>query len=183
MQKKTIGVFVGSARRESFTKQVALSMMQQMSEEFNMQLIEISDLPLFNQDYDDDNATPPEWLRLRSEIAALDGVLFVTPEYNRSLTPLLKNALDIGSRPAGNNLWSGKPGAIIGVSPGGMGAFGSVNHLRQTLAFLNIYIMPQPEVYLAKITESLDEKGEINERTSKFLGKAAAAFAEWLKRF
>ncbi len=183
MGKKTIGIFVGSARRDSFSKKIALAIAAMMPADFEMKMIAIDDLPLFNQDYDDDNATPEPWLRFREQVKALDGFLFVTPEYNRSMPPLLKNALDIASRPAGHNLWNDKPGAIFGVSPGGMGAFGSVNQLRQTLAFLNIHLLQQPEIYLANITNSLDEHGEILEKTTNYLEKAATAFAAWVNKF
>jgi chromate reductase len=183
LDKTNIGVFVGSARRESYSKKIATAIAQMMPADFTVKTIEISDLPLFNQDYDDDNTIPEQWLRFRSEVKELDGFLFVTPEYNRSVTPLMKNALDIASRPFGSNLWDGKPGAIIGVSPGSLGAFGSVQHLRQTLNFLNIYMMPQPEVFIAKAADSFDEDGKLSPRTEKLLARTAAAVADWCKRF
>lgn len=183
MKKIRIGVVVGSLRKESFNRKVADNFMAMMPEDFDMIPVNI-DLPMFNQDYDDEGSTPKEWVAFRDEIASMDGFLFLTPEYNRSVPPVLKNALDIASRPYGQNQWDGKPGAIISASPGGQGAFGANHHLRQTLSFLNIYTMQQPEIYLAKVDAMLDEKGGIaNDGTRAFLQSCADAFAAWVRRF
>lgn len=180
----TIGVFVGSLRRDSFCKKVADTFQSLMPDKYEMKFIDISKLQMYNQDYDDDGNTPMEWEAFRKEVKELDGFLFVTPEYNRSIPPVLKNALDIASRPYGQNVWSGKPGAIFSVSPGNIGGFGANHHLRQVLSFLNIYTMQQPEVYLSNIMNSLDEQGNIsNESTIKFLKDIANAFAAWLDKF
>lgn len=180
----TIGVFVGSLRRDSFCKKVANTFQSLMPDKYEMKSIDISKLQMYNQDYDDDGNTPMEWEAFRKEVKELDGFLFVTPEYNRSIPPVLKNALDIASRPYGQNVWSGKPGAIFSVSPGNIGGFGANHHLRQVLSFLNIYTMQQPEVYLSNIMNSLDEQGNIsNESTIKFLNDIANAFAAWLDKF
>jgi chromate reductase len=139
---------------------------------------------MYNQDYDDEGHPPAEWTRFRKEVKALDGCLFVTPEYNRSFPPVLKNALDIASRPYGQNLWSGKPGAVIGVSPGKLGAFGAGNQLRQTMAFLNIFLMQQPEAYIGEAASLFDEQGKLtNQGTADFLRQYADAFAAWALRF
>ena len=183
MAKKAIGILVGSARRGSFSRQVADILSSLLPDRFALVRVGIADLPMFNQDYDDDGTTPPEWTDFREKIAACDAFLFVTPEYNRSVTPLLKNALDIASRPPGKNVWSGKPGAIVGVSPGSLGAFGSVQHLRQTVGFLGVELLTQPEVYLSGIAGLLDDAGAItNERTLGFLKGFAEAFAAWVDR-
>ncbi|ABX41492.1 NADPH-dependent FMN reductase [Lachnoclostridium phytofermentans] len=180
----TIGVFVGSLRRDSFCKKVANTFQSLIPEGYEMKFIDISKLQMYNQDYDDDGNTPMEWETFRKEVKELDGFLFVTPEYNRSIPPVLKNALDIASRPYGQNVWSGKPGAVFSVSPGNIGGFGANHHLRQVLSFLNVYTMQQPEVYLSNITNSLDEQGNIsNESTIKFLQDIANAFAAWIAKF
>lgn len=179
-----IGVLVGSARRESYSRKLAQVLVTLMPEHLSAQVIDLAALPLFNQDFDDDNATPPQWTAFRDTIKGCDGFLFVTPEYNRSYTPLLKNALDIASRPAGQNLWSGKPGAIVGVSPGALGAFGAVQHLRQTIGFLGVHLLAQPEVYLSGVANLLSEQGRItNERTLDFLKDFTRAYAAWVERF
>lgn len=184
MSKIDIGVIVGSLRRDSFSKKIAIEVSGMMPENFNMKYVDIGNLVLFNQDFDDDGNTPEEWIAFRAEIKALQGYLFVTPEYNRSFPPVLKNALDIASRPYGENVWSGKPGAIISVSPGRQGGFGANHHLRQIMMSLNIYMMQQPEVYLGNVTDVLDEKGEVtNEGTRGFLRNVTESYAQWISRF
>lgn len=180
----TIGVFVGSLRRDSLSRKVAETFQSLMPEKYELKIIDISKLQIFNQDYDDDGATPKEWEAFRKEVKELDGFLFVTPEYNRSIPPVLKNALDIASRPYGQNVWSGKPGAILSVSPGNIGGFGANHHLRQVLSFLNVYTMQQPEAYLSNIMDSLDEQGNItSDKTIKYMQNIADAFTAWLDRF
>jgi chromate reductase len=184
MDKIKIGVIAGSLRKESFCKKTARALCCMMPGNFEIKPVEIGGLAMFNQDYDDEGHTPAEWTRLREEIKTLDGFLFVTPEYNRSFPPVLKNALDIASRPMGKNVWSGKPGAIISVSPGKLGAFGANQHLRQTMSFLNIFLMPQPEAYLSEAAALFDDHGELcNEGTRKFLQDYADAFVQWVGRF
>lgn len=178
-----IGILVGSLRRDSYSRKIAEHFASFMPEHYEMKMIEIGDLKIFNQDYDDDGTTPDEWIRFRKEVDGMDGFLFVTPEYNRSLPPVLKNALDIASRPYGQNVWSGKPGAVISVSPGKIGGFGANHHLRQVLSFLNVYVMQQPELYIGEAAEVLGEQDQLQERTKKFLQSAAAAFAGWVETF
>ena len=184
MNKKiTIGVASGSARKESYSRKVAAFAASRLPGNFETRMLHIGNLPMYNQDYDDEGKTPPEWTAFREEIQSLDGFLFVTPEYNRSFPSLLKNALDIASRPYGKNVWSGKPGAVIGVSPGKMGAFGAVQHLRQVLSFLNILLLQQPEAYLGEASQFLDERGTVtNQGTAQFLETFAAAFASWVEK-
>jgi len=132
---------------------------------------------------DDGSDTPEQWLRLRAEVKASDAVLFVTPEYNRSMPAALKNALDVASRPYAENSWSGKPGGVISVSPGKTGAFGANHHLRQTAACLNIYMMQQPEAYIGDIMSSIGADGTFGGGLQNILKKFADAFAEWIGKF
>jgi chromate reductase len=184
MEKIKIGVFTGSLRKESFCRKTAQAIGGMVGGPFEMRPMEIGNLAMFNQDYDDEGRTPPEWRRFREEVKDLEGFLFVTPEYNRSFPPVLKNALDIASRPYGQNVWSGKPGAVISVSPGKLGGFGANQHLRQTMGFLNIILMQQPEAYIGDAASLFDERGELtNQGTRDFLQKFADAFTAWVQRF
>ncbi|MDR2484564.1 MAG: NAD(P)H-dependent oxidoreductase [Treponema sp.] len=179
-----IGVFAGSLRRESFSGKIAGIVADMLPEDLQVKTVDIGGLVLYNQDYDDQGAPPREWAAFRQEIASLDGFLFVTPEYNRSMTPALKNALDIGSRPFGQNLWSGKPGALISISQGQLGGFGANHHLRQTMSFLNILLLSQPEAYIGNVASLLNGRGEpANQSTKNFLQEYAGAFALWVRRF
>lgn len=181
MGRKNIGVFVGSLRRDSFSRAIARAAASLAPEELSMKFIDIGDLPLYNSDFDDDGNPPETWERFRKEIAELDGFLFVTPEYNRSVPAVLKNALDVGSRPYGHNAWDGKPGAIISVSPGVLGAFGANHHLRQPMVFLNVLLMQQPEAYIGSVASLLNGNGElINESTRSFLKNYMDTFAKWV---
>jgi len=182
MSKKTIGILVGSLRRDSFSKKVARYIAGLLEEQFEVKFLDIGSLALYNQDLDNENDLPQEWLRLRQEVRALDAVLFVTPEYNRSMPAVLKNALDIASRPMTDSAWKGKPGAVVGVSPGKIGAFGACSHLRQTASCLNILMMAQPETYLGEITGSVDENGVTGETVQGILRKFADAYAVWVNR-
>lgn len=181
MSSKKIGVFVGSLRRESFSRSVANAAVALAPADLALRFIEIGDLPMFNQDFDDDGNTPEAWVRFREEVSKLDGFLFVTPEYNRSMPAVLKNALDVASRPYGHNVWSGKPGGIISVSPGSLGGFGANHHLRQPLMFLNVLLLQQPEAYIGKVSDLLDEKGGLaDESTRSFLKNYMDEFAKWM---
>lgn len=180
MSSKNIGIFVGSLRRDSFSRSIAKAAASLAPSELSVKFIEIGDLPLYNSDFDDDDNPPEAWVRFRKEVNGLDGFLFVTPEYNRSVPAVLKNALDVGSRPYGHNAWGGKPGAIISVSPGNLGAFGANHHLRQPMVFLNVLLLQQPEAYIGNVASLLNENGElINEQTRSFLKDYMAAFAKW----
>ena len=142
-------------------------------------IIEIGQLPFYNQD---DEQTPPQvWVQFRERIKRADGVLFVTPEYNRSVPAALKNAIDVGSRPYGQSAWSGKPGAVVSASPGGIGGFGANHHLRQSLVFLNVPAMPQPEAYIGGADKLFDAQGKlVNDATRKFLQNFMQAFGSWI---
>jgi chromate reductase, NAD(P)H dehydrogenase (quinone) len=122
-------------------------------------------------------------VKFRNEVRELNGVIFITPEYNRSVPGVLKNALDVGSRPAGKSVWNGKPAAIFSNSPGSLSGFGANHHLRQSLVFLNMPTMQQPEVYLSKVNELFDDNGIMKEgATKEFIQKAVDAYIDWSKR-
>ena len=174
-----IGVIIGSLRQDSFNRKIAHTLIALAPKSLEMQIIEIGQLSFFNQD---EEAVPPQaWVQFREAIKSLDGFLFVTPEYNRSVPAVLKNALDIGSRPYGQSLWNGKPCAIVSASIGAIGGFGANQHLRQSMVFLNMPCMQQPEAYLSFVDKLLDDKGKINnEGTKNFLSQFMQAFATWV---
>jgi len=183
MGKQTIGILIGSLRRDSFCKKVGRYLSGLLEGQFEVKFINIANLAMYNQDFDDDKNVPPEWVQFRQEVKALDAVLFITPEYNRSISAVLKNALDIASRPYKQNVWSGKPGAIVSVSPGNIGGFGANHHLRQTAACLNIHLMQQPEAYIGGIVRSVDAETVTDKALQDFFRQFADAFAEWINRF
>jgi chromate reductase len=174
-----LGIIVGSLRRESFSRKIAENIARFMPDAIAAEWISI-DLPMYNQDLDDDGEAPKSWLDFREKIKACEAYLFVTPEYNRSLPPVIKNALDIGSRPAGQNAWGGKKGAVVSISPGATGGFGANHTLRQSVVFLDITMLQQPEMYIGGVANLLDENGNVSERTAEFLQKFAARFAEFI---
>jgi chromate reductase len=183
MSQKNLAILIGSLRAGSYTKKVADYLGYKLSAKFTVTVPAIGDLPLYNEDTDGE--TPPlAWQRLRQEIANADAFLFVTPEYNRSIPAALKNAIDVASRPAGKNLWSGKPGAVISVSPGKVGGFGSNHHLRQVAVCVNIPMLAQPEMYVSEITKSIDESGKLSDgRTLAFFDSFTDKFAEFADKF
>lgn len=179
----TIGIIVGSLRKASFSKKLAKSVTTMAPSGFVFKVIPIDDLPIYNQDFDDEDRVPESYTAFRQAIGAVDGVIFVTPEYNRSMPGVLKNALDVGSRPYGKNMWDGKPGAIFSNSPGNISAFGANHHLRQCLVFLNVPAMQQPEVYLPDMKDAFDEHGNLkSEETRAFLQQAVDAYIAWFNK-
>lgn len=151
-------------------------------ESLALTILEIDGLQFYNQDLEEN--TPAVWTEFRSKIRNVDGYIFVTPEYNRSVPAVLKNAIDIGSRPSGKNSWNGKPGAVVSVSPGSLGGFGANHHLRQSLSVLNVAVMPVPEAYIAGAAALFDANGNcINESTRDFMRKYVNAFADWVDRY
>jgi chromate reductase len=175
----TVGILVGSLRKGSLNRKLALALIELAPPELRLQLIEIGDLALYNQDLDAD--PPVAWGRFRQQVAAAEALLFITPEYNRSVPGVLKNALDIGSRPYGKSVWSGKPAGIISASPGALGGFGANHHLRQSLVFLNVPAMLQPEAYLGGVDKAFDEHGSVTmPATVEFLRKYIASFQRWV---
>lgn len=178
-----VAVLVGSLRQESYSRKVAYSLMKLFPPEMEVEMIEIGDLPLYNQDYDDHDQVPETYTHFRSKMKTMDAVLFVTPEYNRSVPGVLKNAIDVGSRPIGENVYNGKPAAVASVSIGNISGFGANHHLRQSLVFLNMPTVQQPEAYLATVQNLLDEEGNIKEDTLQFLQTFIDAFVELIKRY
>src|SRR5512135_1972439 len=167
-----VAVLVGSLRRESFSRKTAKTLVEIAPESLALEIVEIGDLPLYNQDGDDDGNPPSEWTTFRKRIKEYDGIIFVTPEYNRSVPAVLKNAIDVGSRPYGQSVWAGKPGAIVSVSPGAIGGFGANHHLRQSLVFLDVPAMQQPEAYIGGAANLFDADGGLtNEKTRELLRK------------
>jgi chromate reductase len=180
MTRHMIAIVVGSLRADSLNRKVARSICAFASDKLDCGIVEIADLPLYSQDYDSD---PPEaYIRFRERIAAADGILFCTPEYNRGVPGVLKNAIDVGSRPYGASVWDKKPAAIVSASPGAIGGFGANHQLRQACVFLNMPVMQQPEAYLGHVTDdSFDAEGCLKEGPLKTLVLTlAAAFADWV---
>jgi chromate reductase len=177
-----VAVLVGSLRKEAYSRRTAQALAALAPAEMQLTIVEIGQLPFFNQD---DEQTPPQaWVQFRDRIKRANGVLFVTPEYNRSVPAVLKNAIDVGSRPYGQSAWSGKPGAVVSVSPSVIGGFGANHHLRQSMVFLDMPAMQQPEAYLGGVGKWFDDSGKlIDESARSFLGKFIAAYAAWVARF
>ena len=175
-----IAIIVGSLREGSINRRVARTICGLRGDNLDCSMVEIGDLPLYNQDLD---ANPPEqWTRFRKQVGEADGVLFCSPEYNRGIPGVLKNAIDVGSRPYGQSVFNGKPAAVVGNSPGAMGGFGAANQLRQSLVFLNMPTLNQPEAYVGQVATLFDANGElINEGTREFLTGFAKTFADWIE--
>jgi len=174
-------VLVGSLRKASVNRRLAKALISLAPSSMKLDIVEIGQLPLYNEDLETD-PPPAQWTAFRQLIKAADAVLFVTPEYNRSVPAALKNALDVGSRPYGRSVWDRKPGAIVSGSPGAIGAFGANHHLRQSLVFLNVPAMQQPEVYVSHVDKLFDEVGNlVNEGTSKLLQQFMQTFAIWVE--
>jgi len=176
-----VAVVVGSLRKDSINRKLANEMIKLAPPSLKLSIVEIGELPLFNQDWEQ---TPPASVTaFKDAIKKSAAVLFVTPEYNRSVPGVLKNAIDTGSRPYGQSAWSGKPGAIVSASPSPMGGFGANHHLRQVLVSIGVSAMAQPEVYLSNADKSFDDNGVFNsDRTRDFLSKFLAAFAQWIEQ-
>ena len=180
MASYKIAILVGSLREGSINRRVGQSMCELAGDMLDCEIVAIGDLPLYNQDSD---SNPPEqYVRFREKIAAADGVLFCTPEYNRGVPGVLKNAIDVGSRPYGQSVWNAKPAAIVSASPGAIGGFGANHQLRQACVFLNMPVMQQPEAYLGGVSDaSFDAGGCLKDGPLKELVmKLAAAFADWV---
>lgn len=182
MANKKVAVLVGSLRKESFSLKIAKTLMESAPSSLEMEEVKISDLALYNQDFDDEDNAPVEWTSFRELMGKFDAFLFITPEYNRSVPAVLKNALDVGSRPYGKSIWNGKPGAVVSVTPGALGAFGANHHLRQSLVFLNIPTMPQPEAYISNAAELFDSNGIlIDDSTRQFLAMFMSSYESWIE--
>lgn len=177
-----VALLVGSLRKGSFTKKLALAFARVAPSRLVLDHVDIGSLPLYNEDLESDPPLP--WRTFRETIAAHDAVLFMTPEYNRSVPGGLKNAIDVGSRPYGNSVWANKPAAVISVTPGKVvGAFGANHHLRQSMVFLDMPCMQQPEAYIANAAKLFDDHGNlVDDDTRAFLVKFAGAFGAWIDR-
>jgi chromate reductase len=178
---RNIAVIVGSLRKDSLNRKLAKALAAMAPPSLSLQIVEIGELPLFSQDWE---ATPPPVVTdFKQRIAAADAVLFVTPEYNRSVPGVLKNAIDVGSRPYGQSAWGGKPGAVITLSPGGIGGFGANHHLRQSLVFLDVAVLAQPEAYIGGAGQLFDEQGNLTkDETRQFLQKFLQSYEQWVER-
>jgi chromate reductase len=176
---RDVAVFVGSLRKDSLNRKVAKALAELAPSSLKLDIVEIGELPLYNQDSDED---PPQvYLDFRARVKAADAVLFVTPEHNRSMPAAMKNALDVASRPYGSSAWNGKPGAVISASPSAVGGFGANHHLRQSLVWLNVPAMPQPEAYIGGADKLFDASGKLtNYATRNFLQNFIEAFANWI---
>jgi chromate reductase len=175
-----IAIIVGSLREGSLNRRVARSICALRGDNLDCSMVEIGDLPLYNQDLD---ANPPEqWVRFREQVGAADGVLFCSPEYNRGIPGVLKNAIDVGSRPYGQSVFDKKPAAIVTASPGSIGGFGANHQIRQACVFLNMPVMQQPEAYLGHVSDdSFDESGCLKEGALKqLITSLAHAFHDWV---
>lgn len=180
-QQRDVAVLVGSLRKESWNRIAAEAVANVAPKHLQFRFVDIA-VSLYNQDLDTD-APPADWARLRDDIRPADAVLFATPEYNRSVPGVLKNAVDIASRPYGKGVLNGKPAAIFGVSIGQIGAFGANHHLRQMTAYLDMPTLGQPEIYLGPAEKLFECNGAVKEEsTRELLAKFAAAFADWIER-
>jgi chromate reductase len=176
-----IAIIVGSLRKDSFNRHLANAIVRLAPTTVSFHFVEIGDLPLYNQDEDDHQANAV--LRMKAEIENADGVIFVTPEYNRSIPGVLKNALDHGSRPFGNNSWGKKPAAIIGISPGPLGTALAQQHLRGVLATLNMPTLCQPEMFLQMKDGFFDDSGNISETSKKFVERWIGVMVQWMNLY
>jgi chromate reductase len=179
---KKIAVLVGSIRKGSLNRKMAAILIAHVPAVLQLELVKIDDLPLYNQDLDDEGNPPAAWKAFREQIKASKGVLFVTPEYNRSVPGVLKNALDVGSRPYGKSVWDGKPGAVISLSPGAIGGFGANQHLRQSLVTLNVPTLPAPEMYIGHADKLFNAKGEIeNSDVNRLVQQFIDKYIRWIE--
>ena len=178
-----VAVIVGSLRRESLNRKMAKALIEVAPASLKLEIVEIGALPHYNQDDDEGAKVPQSWSDFRTRIKACDAVLFVTPEYNRSVPGVLKNAIDVGSRPHGQSAWAAKPAAVVSVSPGAIGGFGANHHLRQSLVFLDMPALQQPEAYIGGAAQLFDASGTLtNESTRTFLRKLLDTFAAWIEK-
>lgn len=175
----TVAVIVGSLRKASINRKLALALAELAPATLKLDIVEIGALPLYNEDIDVEPA-PDAYSAFRAEVKAADALLFVTPEYNRSVPAPMKNAIDVGSRPYGQSAFSGKPGAVLSASPGAIGGFGANHHLRQSLVFLDVPVMQQPEAYLGGAGNFFDDNGQLNDGIKPFLQKFIDAYAKWV---
>ena len=181
MSQYHIAVIVGSLRRDSFNRKLADAVVKLASPEFSFKQVQIGDLPLYNQD---DDSSPAESVkRMKAEIAAAQGLLFITPEYNRSIPGVLKNTIDHASRPYGQSVWAGKPAGILGVSVGAIGTSMAQQHLRNILAYLNVPTLGQPEAFIQAKANLFDQSGNIGTDSKEFMQAWMDYYLAWVKKF
>ena len=180
MIKYKIAVIVGSLRKDSFNRQLANAIVKLAPPEFSFKEVQINDLPLYNQDDDANQAKSVK--RLKDEINGAQGILFVTPEYNRSMPGVLKNAIDHASRPYGQNVWAGKPAGILGCSIGVIGTAMAQQHLRNVLSFLDVPTLSQPEAFIQAKDGLFDEAGNISASSKQFLQNWMDRYIAWVKK-
>jgi chromate reductase, NAD(P)H dehydrogenase (quinone) len=181
MNKRKVGILVGSLRKASQSRRLALTLQALAPESLMFEFVDLNGLELYNQDLDDEGNPPAAWVRFRETARQLDAVLFVTPEYNRSVPAVLKNALDIGSRPVGQSVWNGKPCAVVSVTPGALGGFGANHHLRQSLVSLNMPVLQQPEAYIGNVRTLFDADDHlVSDKTREFFQSIMDAFTRWI---
>lgn len=178
---KKVGFIVGSLRKDSYNLKVAKKLIELLPEGFEGELVEIGDLNLYNEELEAN--VPDSWTRFRQQVGALNGLFFVTPEYNRSMPGLLKNALDVGSRPYGKNVFDSKPGVVVSVSQGGIGGFGANHHVRQSLAHLNVPVLGQPEAYIGNIGSLVDADNNFAESLVGFLQAIVDGYVNLANRY
>lgn len=179
---KKIAVIVGSLRKESYNRKIAQEMIRLSEGKLEMKIVEIADLPLYTEDLDQN---PPEaWTSFREQIKGVDGLLIVSPEYNRTIPGALKNAVDVGSRPYGSSVWPGKPGAVVTSSISSLGGLAANHHIRQAFVFVDVPLMQQPEAYIGNAAEIFKEDGKtLVADTEKFLSDFIDAFHQWVEKF
>lgn len=180
MSQKDVAVFVGSLRKAAFSRRVANALIGLAPSSLSLAIVEIGELPLYNQDLETDNA-PTSWRAFRDRVRPVHALLFVTPEYNRSTTAALKNAIDVGSRPPGKSVWGGKPAGVVSASPGAVGGFSANLHLRQSLFAVGVPVMAK-EAYLGGVDKLFESDDKFVPASADFLGKFMHAFADWVDR-
>lgn len=178
---RTVAVIVGSLRKESYSLKIANAFAKLAPSPLKLEIVTLHGLSFYNQDLE--AHAPADWVAFRDRIRKADAVLFVTPEYNRSVPGVLKNAIDVASRPYGQSVFDGKPAGVISNSPGAIGGFGAHHHLRQSLTFLNMPVLQQPEMYLNNVGKWFDDNGALTDENAKgLLAKFVDAFAEWIEK-
>ena len=181
MPARRVAVIVGSLRKEAFSRRVAHALRAMQPPTLNLEIVEIRDLPLYNQDLDTDSP-PAAWTAFRDAVRAHDAILFVSPEYNRSIPGALKNAIDVGSRPYGKACVTGKPCAVVTTSPGAYGGFGANHQIRQAVVFLDMPMMQMPEMYISAVDKVVDAAGVVQADKREMFEKFLQKFATWIER-
>ena len=182
MPARRVGVIVGGLRKDAFSRRVADALRALQPPTLNLEIVEIRDLPFYNQDLETEKPPPP-WTEFRNRIRAVDAVLFVTPENNRGVPSVLKNAVDVGSRPWGKSVWDAKPCGIVSSSPSPLGGFGANHQLRQNLSYFAMPLLQQPEMYLGGVDKLVESGGKVaNDNTRDLFARYLAAFATWTER-